>query len=62
MPQLLEFLRDRIGTRVDRELRDVVLGEVRAVTDQLGKLWNGELDALRGSGESSRDRQQRAIA
>ncbi|MGH3852692.1 MAG: hypothetical protein ACRDR6_04175 [Pseudonocardiaceae bacterium] len=62
VPQLLEFLRDRIGTRVDRELRDVVLGEVRAATDQLGKLWNGELDALRGSGESSRDRQQRAIA
>ena len=61
VPQLLEFLRDRIGTRVDRALRDSVLGEVRAVTDQLSTLWNGELNALRGSGDSPRDRQQRAI-
>jgi hypothetical protein len=62
VPQLLEFLRDRIATRVDPALRDSVLGEVRAVIDQLGKLWNGELDALRGSGNSPQDRQQRAIA
>jgi hypothetical protein len=62
VPQLLEFLRDRIGTRVDPALRDSVLGEVGAVTDALGKLWNGELDALRGSGDSPQDRQQRAIA
>jgi hypothetical protein len=62
VPQLLEFLRDRIGTRVDPALRDSVLGEVRAVTDQLGTLWNRELDALRGSGNSPLDRQKRAIA
>lgn len=61
VPQLLEFLRDRIGTRVDPALRDSVLGEVRAVTDQLGKLWNGELDALRSSGESPQDQRQRVI-
>jgi hypothetical protein len=61
VPQLLEFLRDRIGTGVDRALRDSVLGEVRAVTDQLGRLWNGELDALGGSGESPQDQQRRAI-
>lgn len=62
VPQLLEFLRDRVGTRVDPALRDSVLGEVGAVTDALGTFWNGELDALRGFGDSPQDRQQRAIA
>jgi hypothetical protein len=62
VPQLLEFLRDRIATRVDPALRDSVLGEVRAVTDQLGTLWNRELDVLRSSGKSPQDRQKRAIA
>jgi hypothetical protein len=61
VPQLLEFLRDRIGSGVDPALRDSVLGEVRAVTDQLGRFWNGELDALGSSGESPQDQQQRAI-
>ncbi len=62
VPQLLDFLRDRIGTRVDPALRDWVLGEVRAVTDELGKIWNRELDALHGSGDSPQQRQQRAVA
>jgi hypothetical protein len=62
VPQLLDFLRDRIGTRVDPALRDWVLGEVRAVTDQLGKMWNRELNALQGSGDSPQQRQQRAVA
>jgi hypothetical protein len=62
VPQLLDFLRDRIATRLDPALRDSVLGEVRAVTEQLGKLWNGELDSLRASGGSPLERQQRAIA
>jgi hypothetical protein len=62
VPQLLEFLRDRIGTRVDPALRDWVLNEVRAVTDQLGTIWNRELDALQGSGDSPQQRQQRAVA
>lgn len=62
VPQLLEFLRDRIGTRVDPALCDWVLGEVRAVTEQLGKIWNRELDALQSSGDSPQQRQQRAVA
>jgi hypothetical protein len=62
VPQLLEFLRDRIGTRVDPALRDWVLGEVRAVTDQLSKIWTRELDALQGAGDSPQQRQQRAVA
>ncbi|MGC1732514.1 MAG: hypothetical protein WA731_07585 [Pseudonocardiaceae bacterium] len=61
VPQLLEYLRDRIGTRVDPALRDWVLGEVRAVADQLGKIWNRELDALPGAGDSPQQRQQRAV-
>jgi hypothetical protein len=62
VPQLLEFLRDRIGTRVDPALRDWVLSEVRAVTDQLSTIWNRELDTLQSSGESPQQRQQRAVA
>jgi len=62
VPQLLEFLRDRIDTRVDPALRDWVLGEVRSVTDQLSMIWNRELDALQGAGESPQQRQQRAMA
>lgn len=62
VPQLLEFLRDRIGTRVDPALRDWVLGEVRSVTEQLGTIWNRELDGLHGAGESPQQRQQRAVA
>jgi hypothetical protein len=62
VPQLIEFLRDRIGTRVDPALRDWVLGEVRAVTDQLSKIWTRELDALQGAGDSPQQRQQRAVA
>jgi hypothetical protein len=62
VPQLLEFLRDRIGTGVDPALRDWVLGEVRAVTDELAKIWNRELDALQGAGDSPQQRQQRAVA
>lgn len=62
VPQLQEFLRDRIGTRVDPALRDWVLGELRSVTDQLGTIWNRELDTLRGADESPQQRQQRAVA
>jgi len=62
VPQLLEFLRDRIATRVDRALRDWVLGEVRAVTDQLSTIWTRELDALQGAGDFPQQRQQRAVA
>jgi hypothetical protein len=62
VPQLLDFLRDRVGTRVDPGLRDWVLGEVRAVVDQLSSTFSGELDTLGSSGGSPRDRQQRAVA
>jgi hypothetical protein len=62
VPQLLDFLSDRIPTRVDPALRDSVLGEVRAVTDQLGTIRNSELDAPNGRVGSPPDRQQRAIA
>ena len=62
VPQLLEFLRDRIGTGVDPALRDWVLSEVLAVTDQLSTIWNRELNTLQGSGESPRQRQQQAVA
>jgi len=62
VPQLLEFLRDRIGTPVDPALRDWALGEVRSVTDQLSTIWNRELDTLQGTGESPQQRQQRALA
>ncbi|MFN2535327.1 MAG: hypothetical protein ABR528_08750 [Pseudonocardiaceae bacterium] len=62
IPQLLDFLRDRIGIRVDPVLRDWVLGEVRAVTDQLSKIWTRELDGLQGAGDSAPQRAQRAVA
>ena len=62
VPQLIEFLRDQIGTRADPALRDWVLGEVRAVTDQLSKIWTRELDTLQGAGDSPQQRQQRAVA
>jgi hypothetical protein len=62
VPQLLEFLRDRISTKVDPALRDWVLDEVRAVTDQLNKIWTRELDALQGAGDSPQQRQRRAVA
>ncbi|WP_028937249.1 hypothetical protein [Pseudonocardia spinosispora] len=62
VPQLLEFLADRVGTRVEPGLRESVLGEVRAVADQLSSVWNGELESLRSSGGSAQERQQRAIA
>jgi hypothetical protein len=61
VPQLLEHLSDRIGTRVDPALRDWVLGEIRVVTDQLGRTWNGELNALHSSKTSPQERQQRAV-
>jgi hypothetical protein len=62
LPQLLEFLSDKVGTRVDPALRDSVVGEVRTVVDQLSPVLNAELDALRSTGGSTRERQQRAIA
>jgi hypothetical protein len=62
VPQLLDFLGERIGTRVDPALRDWVLAEVGVVIDELGKAWNGELDALRAAGGSPQERQQRAVA
>jgi hypothetical protein len=62
VPQLLEFLRDRIDTTVDPTLRDWVLGEVRSVTDQLSTIWNRELDTLPGAGDFPQQRQQRAVA
>ena len=62
VPQLLEFLGDRISTRVNPALRDAVFTDVRAAVDQLAQTWNSELDALLGAGESSQDRQRRAMA
>lgn len=62
VPQLLEFLRDRIGTRLDPALHDWALGEVRSITDQLGTIWNRELNALQAAGDSPQQRQQRALA
>ncbi|HTF52908.1 MAG TPA: hypothetical protein VK735_36145 [Pseudonocardia sp.] len=62
IPQLVEFLRDRMSTRVDSGLRDAVLGEVRAVIDQLGTRWKGELDHLGSTGPNPMERQQRALA
>jgi hypothetical protein len=62
VPQLLEFLGDQVGTKVEPALRDSVLTELRAVTNQLGTLWNAELDELHGAEQSPQDRQQRAIA
>jgi hypothetical protein len=62
VPQLLDFLRERIGIRVDPVLRDWVLGEVRAVTDQLSTIWTRELDAVQGAGDSPQQRAQRAVA
>jgi hypothetical protein len=62
IPQLLDFLRDRIGTPVEVAMRDAVLAEVRIVADQLGRVWNAELDGLNGSGSTPRERQDRAVA
>ncbi len=63
VPQLLDFLRDRVGTRVELRLRDAVLADVRAVSDQLARDWNTELDGLNAhAGGSPLDRQSRAVA
>jgi hypothetical protein len=60
--QLVDFLRDRVGTRVEPALRDSVLAEIRVVAEELGRSWGGELDALQSAGGSAQDRQQRAVA
>ena len=63
VPQLVDFLRDRVGTKVDPATREAVLGEVRTVTDELTRAWNGELGTLQKSGGGSpQERQQRAMA
>jgi hypothetical protein len=62
VPQLVEFLRDRMTTRVDGGLRDAVLGEVRMVADQLATSWNSELDGLSNGGGNPAERHQRAVA
>jgi hypothetical protein len=62
MPQLLEFLRDRMPTRVDHGLRDMVFAEVRVVADQLGARWKAELDQLGGPAVDPVERQRRAPA
>lgn len=61
VPQLLEFLRDQVGTAVERELSDSVLEELRAAVNQLSAFWNLELDQLR-SYQSPREWQKRAVA
>ena len=63
LPQLVDFLRDRMSTTVDRGLRDAVFGELRAVADQLTARWKSELDQL-GGGTSANpmERHQRALA
>jgi hypothetical protein len=60
VPQLLDFLRDRLGTPVEAAVRDSVLAEVRAVADQLTRAWDAELRSL--DGVSPRQRQERAVA
>ncbi|MDT7583192.1 MAG: hypothetical protein QOE32_742 [Pseudonocardiales bacterium] len=62
VPQLVDFLRDRVGTKVEPALRDSVVAEIRAVTEELGRGWNGELDTVQSAGGSAQDRQQRAVA
>ncbi|WP_445182975.1 hypothetical protein ACTXG6_31140 [Pseudonocardia sp. Cha107L01] len=62
VPQLVDFLRDRVGTNVEPALRDSVVAEIRAVTEELGRGWNGELDTVQSAGGSAQDRQQRAVA
>jgi hypothetical protein len=62
VPQLVDFLRDRVGTKVEPALRDSVVVEIRAVTEELGRGWNGELDTVQSAGGSAQDRQQRAVA
>jgi hypothetical protein len=62
VPQLLEFLRDRIGTRVDPALRESALAELRSAVDQLSAVWSTELDAVQAAGGSPEDRRQRAVA
>jgi hypothetical protein len=62
VPQLVDFLRDRVGTRVEPALRDSVLAEIRVVTEELGRSWTGELNTMQGAGGSAQDRQQRAVA
>jgi hypothetical protein len=61
VPQLVEFLRDRIGTRVDPRLRDQVLADLGAVADELGRGWNRELEGMQGTGGTPAQRQARAV-
>lgn len=63
VPQVLEVLRDRVGTPVDGSLRDAVFSEGRIVAEQLAPGWNDELTRLRSSSdESPAQRQQQAVA
>jgi hypothetical protein len=62
VPQLVDFLRDRVGTKVEPALRDSVVAEIRVVAEELGRGWNGELDTVQSAGGSAQDRQQRAVA
>lgn len=63
VPQLVDFLRERVGGRVDPAQRDAVLAETRSVIDELTRTMSGELDTLHASGGGSpQDRQARAIA
>ncbi|MDT7565900.1 MAG: hypothetical protein QOG76_4524 [Pseudonocardiales bacterium] len=62
VPQLVDFLRDRVGTKVEPALRDSVVAEIHAVAEELGRGWNGELDTVQSAGGSAQDRQHRAVA
>jgi hypothetical protein len=63
VPQLVDFLRERVGTRVEPAQRDAVLAEVRAVADELSRAMSGELDTLHAAGGGSpQERQARAMA
>jgi hypothetical protein len=60
IPQLLEHVRDRVGTGVEARLREEVLHEVRSALDQLAPPWEEELGGLHADGETPEERRERA--
>lgn len=60
VPQLLEYLRDKVDTSCDGQTLDVVLSEVQLVVDQLHPAWSDELQRLKADTISPQKRKQLA--
>jgi hypothetical protein len=62
LPQLLDFLAERMPVRIDAGLRDAVLDQAYAVADELGTGWTRELGTLGADVGDRAGRLRRAVA